>query len=120
MAFVAQSFYLWYDVLNVKRGGYKMSGITKQEVEHVANLARLSLSEEDKEKFTQDLDSILTFAGKLNELDTENVKPTSHVLHLSNVVREDRVRPSLSAEEALLNTAEHKNNQVIVPSVFER
>jgi aspartyl-tRNA(Asn)/glutamyl-tRNA(Gln) amidotransferase subunit C len=120
MAFVAQSFHLWYDVLNVKGEEIRMSGITKQEVEHVANLARLSLSEADKVRFTQDLNSILTYVEKLNELDTESVVPTTHVLPLANVVREDRVRPSVSVEEALLNTAEHKNNQVIVPSVFER
>jgi len=96
----------------------RMSTITKKEVEHVANLARLSLSEEDKEKFTKHLDSILTFAKKLDELDTEGVEPTSHVLPLHNVVREDRVRPSLPVEEALKNTADHKENQVKVPSVL--
>jgi aspartyl-tRNA(Asn)/glutamyl-tRNA(Gln) amidotransferase subunit C len=96
-----------------------MSTISKKDVEHVAHLARLSLSEDEKETFAQHLDSILTFAEKLNELDTEGVEPTSHVLDLKNVVREDQVRPSLSAEEALENTAEHKKNQVKVPSVLD-
>jgi aspartyl-tRNA(Asn)/glutamyl-tRNA(Gln) amidotransferase subunit C len=108
-------------ILNVKKwtGGLMMSTISKKDVEHVAHLARLSLGEDEKEKFTQHLDSILTFAEKLNELDTEGVEPTSHVLDLKNVVREDEVRPSLPAEKALQNTAEHKNNQVKVPSVLE-
>jgi aspartyl-tRNA(Asn)/glutamyl-tRNA(Gln) amidotransferase subunit C len=96
-----------------------MSTISKKDVEHVAHLARLNLSDEEKETFTKHLDSILTFAEKLNELDTEGVEPTSHILDLKNVVREDQVRPSLPAEKALQNTADHKNNQVKVPSVLE-
>jgi aspartyl-tRNA(Asn)/glutamyl-tRNA(Gln) amidotransferase subunit C len=95
-----------------------MSTITKKDVEHVAHLARLSLNEEEKERFTKHLDSILTFSKKLDELDTEGVQPTSHMLSLTNVVREDQVRPSLSVEDALKNTAEHRENQVKVPSVL--
>ncbi|WP_025026130.1 Asp-tRNA(Asn)/Glu-tRNA(Gln) amidotransferase subunit GatC [Caldalkalibacillus mannanilyticus] len=95
-----------------------MSTMTKKEVEHVAHLARLSLSEEEKETFTKHLDSILTFAKKLDELDTEGVEPTSHVLPLHNVVRKDEVKPSLPVTEALKNTADHEENQVKVPSVL--
>jgi aspartyl-tRNA(Asn)/glutamyl-tRNA(Gln) amidotransferase subunit C len=96
-----------------------MSTISKKDVEHVAHLARLSLNEEEKETFTKNLDSILSFVAKLDELDTEGVAPTSHVLPLKNVVREDKVRPSLPVEETLKNTAAHKNQQVKVPSVLE-
>ncbi|GAA0362033.1 Asp-tRNA(Asn)/Glu-tRNA(Gln) amidotransferase subunit GatC [Bacillus horti] len=96
-----------------------MSTITKKDVEHVAHLARLELSGEEVQTFTEQLDSILTFAEKLNELDTENVEPTTHVRDITNAVRKDEIRPSLTAEEALKNTEEHKEQQVKVPSVFE-
>lgn len=96
-----------------------MSTISKKEVEHVAHLARLELNEKEAETFTKHLDSILSFANKLNELDTEKVEPTSHVLDLKNVTREDTVRPSLPVEEALRNTPDHKENQIKVPSVLE-
>lgn len=96
-----------------------MSTITKKEVEHVADLARLNFTEEEKESFTQHMDSILNFAKKLEELDTTGVEPTSHALDVHNVLREDKVRESIPVEEALKNTAEHKNNQVKVPSVLD-
>ena len=70
--------------------------ITKKEVEYVARLARLSLSEAEKEKMTAQLDSILQYMDKLNKLDTKNIEPTSHVLPLNNVWREDMVKPSPS------------------------
>lgn len=95
-----------------------MSTITKKDVEHVAHLARLEMSEQEAETFTKHLDSILNFATKLNELDTENVQPTSHVLPITNVTREDRMHSSLPIEEALKNTAEHKEQQIKVPSVL--
>lgn len=96
-----------------------VSAISKEEVEHVAKLARLELSEEEKEQFTRQLDSILRFAQKLNEVDTSNVEPTSHVLPLVNVMREDKPHPSLTVEEALKNAAEHQDGQVKVPSVLD-
>jgi aspartyl-tRNA(Asn)/glutamyl-tRNA(Gln) amidotransferase subunit C len=96
-----------------------MSTISKKDVEHVANLARLSLNEQEVEKFTKDLDAILGFVAKLDQLDTEQVPPTSHVLHLTNVVRPDEIKPSLPVEEALKNTAAQKDGQVQVPSVLE-
>ena len=66
--------------------------INIQDVEHVARLARLDLSEEEKEMFTAQLSAILKYAEKLNELDTSNVEPTTHVLHVSNVMRDDEVK----------------------------
>ena len=59
------------------------------EVKYVANLARLAITEEEAEKFTNQLDAIIAFAEQLNELDTDNVEPTSHVLDIKNVMRED-------------------------------
>ncbi|MDA0999723.1 MAG: Asp-tRNA(Asn)/Glu-tRNA(Gln) amidotransferase subunit GatC [bacterium] len=65
--------------------------ISKEDVLHVSRLARLNLSEEEVEKFRHQLSGILDYISKLNELDTENVPPTSHVLDLVNVFREDKV-----------------------------
>lgn len=97
-----------------------MSEITKKEVEHVAHLARLHVTEEELEKFTHDLGSILNFVDKLNELDTGNVEPTSHVLKLTNVTRTDTVKPSLPVDEALQNTADSQLQQIKVPSVIQK
>ncbi|QQE74967.1 Asp-tRNA(Asn)/Glu-tRNA(Gln) amidotransferase subunit GatC [Brevibacillus composti] len=96
-----------------------MSGITRKEVEHVADLARLQLTEEEAERYTKDLNAILQFAAKLSELDTSHVAPTSHATDVKNVMREDANRPSLSNEEALKNAPEHDEGQFKVPAVFE-
>lgn len=96
-----------------------MSTITNQDVLHVAHLARLELTKEEEAIMTKQLDAILTFVAKLNELDTEEVEPTSHVLPLTNVTREDEIHASLSVDEVFKNTAEHKEQQVKVPSVLE-
>ncbi len=96
-----------------------MSRITKEEVKHVANLARLEMDEAEVEKFTTQLDDIISMAEQLNELDTENVEPTTHVLDLKNVLREDKVQPWLTREEALKNAPDEANGQVKVPSIFE-
>ncbi|SDY15500.1 Asp-tRNA(Asn)/Glu-tRNA(Gln) amidotransferase subunit GatC [Thermoactinomyces sp. DSM 45892] len=93
--------------------------ITKTEVEHVANLARLTLTEEETEQFTDQLNRILQMAEKLNELDTTGIEPTSHVLPMANVLREDEVRPSLPLEKVLLNAPDQKDGLVRVPAVFE-
>ncbi len=96
-----------------------MSTITRKEVEHVANLARLNLTEEEAERYTKDLNAILEFAAKLNELDTSDVPATSHATDVKNVMREDVNRPSVSNEEALRNAPEHDEGQFKVPAVFE-
>ncbi len=97
----------------------EMSRITKEQVKHVANLARLEMDEAEVEKFTTQLDDIISMAEQLNELDTENVEPTTHVLDLKNVLRKDKAQPWLSREEALKNAPDHANGQVKVPSIFE-
>lgn len=96
-----------------------MARITKDNVEHVANLARLSFTEEELETFTKQLDDIIGFAEQLNELDTENVEPTTHVLGLSNVLRNDESREWLTNEEALKNAPDKQDGQVKVPAVLE-
>lgn len=96
-----------------------MERITKNQVKHVANLARLEFKEEEMEQLAVQLDEIISFAEQLNEIDTENVEPTSHVLDVRNVLREDEVKPSLSREETLKNAPDHKDGQFKVPSVLE-
>ena len=98
-----------------------MGKITKKDVEHVAKLARLHLGEKEKEKFTQQLDKILKFMDKLNELDTKNVKPLAHIMPLKNVWRQDRKEKSLSREEILFNAPEmDKSGKFFkVPKVIE-
>ena len=89
------------------------------EVKHVANLARLAITEEEAEKLTNDLDAIISFAEQLNELDTENVEPTSHVLDMKNIFREDVSKPGLPVEEVLKNAPDHENGQIKVPAIIE-
>ncbi len=94
-------------------------GITVKDVEHVANLARLNLSAEEKEQFAGQLDAILKYADKLNELDTSNIEPTSHVLPLANVMREDETRPSWPIEQVLANAPDEEDGHFKVPAVLE-
>ena len=91
----------------------------KIDVEHIAHLARLRLSQEEKEKFGAQLSSILTYVEKLNELDTSGVEPTSHVLAMANVLREDALRPSLPTDEALLNAPDRTDDFYRVPKIIE-
>ncbi|TDF94177.1 Asp-tRNA(Asn)/Glu-tRNA(Gln) amidotransferase subunit GatC [Paenibacillus piri] len=93
--------------------------ISMKDVEHVANLARLELSEQEKQLLTEQLNAILKYAEKLNELDTDNVEPTSHPVPLVNVMREDAARPSLSIEQVLLNAPDEEDGQIKVPAVLE-
>ncbi len=93
--------------------------ITVNEVEHVANLSRLSFSGEETEIFTRQLDSILSYVDKLNELDTTGVEPTSHVLPIKNVMRPDSVGRSLSPGEALSNAPDRAGDFYSVPKIIE-
>ncbi len=83
--------------------------IDKKTVEHVAKIARLSLSEEEKEKFAKELGAVVESFAKIKEADTEKVEPTFHPVPISNVMRDDSEERCLSQEEALAN-AEHKEN----------
>ncbi len=93
--------------------------ITRKEVEHVASLARLALKEEEMEQFTEQLSEILTYVEKLNELDTQNVEPTSHVLPVNNVMREDEATISLERRKALANAPDRTEEFFRVPKVIE-
>jgi aspartyl-tRNA(Asn)/glutamyl-tRNA(Gln) amidotransferase subunit C len=99
--------------------GVKVAKITRREVEHVARLARLELAEEEKEQMTAQLDSILEYIEKLKELDTAEVEPTTTVIPMVSVMREDVVRPSLSQDEALANAPDREDVYFRVPRIIE-
>lgn len=93
--------------------------ITLKEVEHVARLARLELTAEEKERMQAQLDSILSYIDTLSELDTTAVEPTSHILPMTNVFREDTVTSSLTQEEALANAPDRHDRLFRVPRILE-
>ena len=96
-----------------------MARITRQEVEHVARLARLELTEEERERMTAQLDSILGYIAKLNELDTASIEPTTTVIPMVSVMREDEARPPLTQEEALANAPDREDVFFRVPRIIE-
>ena len=91
--------------------------ITKDEVLYVADLARLNLAEAAIEKFAGQIGEILEYVDKLNEVNTEGVKPTSHAISLTNAFREDEPREHLDREKALANAPEKEAGSFIVPKV---
>ena len=93
--------------------------ITKQDIEHVALLARLELSEDEKETFAGQMDAILAYVEKLNELNTDGIIPTAHAVPMENAFREDLVRPSIGVENALLNGPDKVEDFFRVPKVIE-
>lgn len=95
-----------------------MSEIKREEAARVAELARLSFQDRELEKMALTLNQILRYVEKLNELDTENVPPTSHVLGVINAMRADEVRPSLPIEEVLRNAPEQEERQFKVPAIM--
>ncbi|GIP41134.1 aspartyl/glutamyl-tRNA(Asn/Gln) amidotransferase subunit C [Paenibacillus sp. J31TS4] len=93
--------------------------ISIHDVEHVAKLARLDLTDAEKETFTEQLNAILRYAEQLNALDTENVEPTTHVIPVANVMRDDEARPSLPIDRVMLNAPDEEDGQFKVPAVLE-
>lgn len=93
--------------------------ISKKEVEHIALLSRLSLTEEEKERYRKELSSILDYVNKLNEINTDDIIPTAHVMDLKNVFREDEVIPSMDRDRVLANAKEKQNGCFKVPRIIE-
>ena len=93
--------------------------ISKDDIIKVSELARLEFKEEELEKFTEQLGNILEYIEQLNELNTDNVEPTSHVLDMSTPLREDKVEEWLSTEEVLKNAPESEDDFFVVPQVIE-
>lgn len=93
--------------------------ITLEEVEHIAELARLALTEEEKARYREQLSDILDYAARLQELDTADIPPTSSVLPGRSVLRPDRPRPGLSPQDLLRNAPQAEQGQFRVPPVLE-
>jgi len=93
--------------------------VTRDIIEHVANLARLNLTEEEKDKMTSEMENIISYVDKLNELDTSNVKPMEHVIPIKNVFREDKVDKSYDRDKILANAPSHEDGCFKVPKVVE-
>jgi len=96
-----------------------MGLLTREQVAQVAFLARLELTDEEKDRLTDHLNQILEHFKKLEELDTTDVEPTSHVIPVENVFRSDRARPSLPTDEVLANAPEADDNCFAVPRIVE-
>ncbi|MCH7495698.1 MAG: Asp-tRNA(Asn)/Glu-tRNA(Gln) amidotransferase subunit GatC [Candidatus Marinimicrobia bacterium] len=94
-------------------------GITKKDVDKIARLAKLELSEEERERYASQLDSIVAYVEKLSEVDTSGIEPLAHVNDLMNVWREDKSRSSLSEEEVFKNSPKHDKEFFLVPKVLK-
>ena len=95
-----------------------MVSISQKEVEHVARLARLELTEPEKTLFGEQLSQILTFVGQLHEVSTEGIPPTASVVEQEAVLREDVPREGLSQEQALSNAPESRDGFFVVPKII--
>ena len=93
--------------------------ITRADVAHLARLARLSLTEAELDHFGEQLGGILAAVSRIGDLDTADVPPTSHALAITNVVREDVVRPGLTQEEALAAAPAAEEGRFRVPRILE-
>lgn len=93
--------------------------ISSREVEYVAHLARLEISEKDREKFTAQLNDILIYIDKLNELDTKGVEPMSHAISVTNAFREDTVVDSIGTQQTLANAPDARGEFFRVPKVID-
>jgi len=92
--------------------------VTLKDAEHIAELARLKFSKKELESFTHQLNQILEYVEKLNELDTENIEPLSHPVEGNNIFREDILKPSISRGEALKNAPDSDEEFFKVPKVI--
>lgn len=92
--------------------------ITIKDVKHVAILSRLGLNNDELQKYEEELNDVLNFMEKLNELDTQGVEPTSHVLDIHNVFRSDVVEKSLDLEDVLANAPDRDDDYFKVPSIL--
>jgi aspartyl-tRNA(Asn)/glutamyl-tRNA(Gln) amidotransferase subunit C len=93
--------------------------LTREQVLHIAELAKLGITEEETERFAQQLSAILDFAEVLNRLDTAAIPPTAQVITQRNITRPDEVRPSLTPAEALANVPQREGDYVRVRAILE-
>jgi aspartyl-tRNA(Asn)/glutamyl-tRNA(Gln) amidotransferase subunit C len=95
-----------------------MASLTRVDVEHVAHLARLGLTEEELARLEGQLNHILDQYAVLAGLDTEHIPPTAQTIELANILREDEVQPSLAVDEALANAPERSGGHFVVPAIL--
>ena len=95
----------------------KRQHLSKKEVEHIAWLAHIELSDKEKALFTEQFNEILDYFKKIDEVDTEGVEPTYHVFDLTNVYRTDETKPSLPTEEALRNAPKKEKKFLKAPRI---
>jgi len=95
-------------------------GIDEQTVRHVAHLARLQIDDEEVARYTRQLADVLDYIRRLNEVDTTDVLPTAHVLDVHNVLRNDEVRDTLTADDALANAPARQDPFFKVPKVLDQ
>ncbi len=93
--------------------------VSKEEVLHIASLSRLNLTEQELEKYTNDLSNIVDYANELSKIDIEGVKPTAHILDIKNVFRKDNVESSYDRERILQNAPTKAAGCITVPKVVE-
>ncbi len=96
-----------------------MANSTEIDIDYVAKLARIELSAEEKEKFSNQLGQILGYFQKLSEIDVSNVEPSAHAHAIYNVWREDAEGEPMSVEDALMNAPAKRDNQIVVPKVVD-
>ncbi|MEZ7741040.1 Asp-tRNA(Asn)/Glu-tRNA(Gln) amidotransferase subunit GatC [Gemella sanguinis] len=96
-----------------------MSTITKEQVNHIAHLSRLEIQEDEVDGYIEKLEKVVDLFNELNSVDTENIKPTYHVLDLVNVFREDVAQEGMNREEVLKNSKETEAGQFKVPTILE-
>ncbi len=93
--------------------------LSKQQIEHVAKLARLGISEEEKDNLASQLSKILEHVEVINQLPTENVEPTTHAIPMKNVMREDEVKPCQNTKDILKNAPDEVGGMFKVPRILE-
>ena len=96
-----------------------MSRISREQVAHVAGLARLMLSEDETERMAHDLDQILDYVAALDELDTEGIEPTAHAIPLPTPLRPDKAVPGIDPALALATAPQSEGSAFVVPKVID-
>ena len=94
------------------------SKISEEDVKHIADLARIQLTEDERRSFTEQFNIILEYFEIINDVDTEAVPPTSHVIDVTNAFREDQVRPSLTLEDVVKNTSQTERGFFKAPKII--
>ena len=92
--------------------------ISKEEVVKIAGLAKLKINEDEIESYTEQMNSILEYVSQLDEVNTDDVEPLSHVIDAVNITRDDKIEPSISRESALENAAENDGEFITVPKII--